>query len=42
MPQRVVDLIEDRAGLRKGLGERLAHADRLAALSGKDECARHG
>ena len=39
--QRRVDLVEDRAGLRKGLGKRLAHADRLAALPRKHECPRH-
>ena len=36
-----VHLVEDGPGLRKGLGQRLAHADGLAALARKDECARH-
>ena len=39
--ERLVDLVEHGLGLRKGIGERLAHADRLAALARKNECARH-
>ncbi len=39
--QRVVHLLEHRPRLRKSLGERLAHADGLAALPRKDERARH-
>ena len=41
LAERLVDLVEHRPRLRKSLGERLAHADGLAALTGKDECARH-
>ena len=39
--QRVVDFLEDFARGRESIGEGLAHADRLAALSGKKECASH-
>ncbi len=39
--ERGIDLGEDGPGRRKCIGERLAHADRLAALAGKDECNRH-
>ncbi len=37
LAERLVDLVEHRARFRKGLGKRLAHADRLAALAGKRE-----
>ena len=40
--QRVVDFLEHFARGRERIGQRLAHADRLAALSGKNECASHG
>jgi hypothetical protein len=39
--QRRIDLVEHRAGGRKGLRQRLAHADRLGTLSWKSECCRH-
>jgi hypothetical protein len=39
VPDRLVHLLEQVAGDAAGLGERLAHADRLAPLAGKDECA---
>ena len=39
--ERVVDLVEHRARRRKGVGQRLAHADRLAALARKHEGCRH-
>ena len=39
--QRVIDFLEDFARGGEGIGQRLAHADRLAALSGKQECASH-
>src|SRR5260370_1096299 len=41
LAERRVDLVEDRACRRKGVGERLAHADRLAALARKYESDRH-
>ena len=37
----LVHLVENGPGLREGIGQGLAHADRLAALPGKNECARH-
>ena len=37
--QRVIDFLENFAGGAAGLGKRLAHADRLAALSRKNKCA---
>ena len=40
-PQRRVDFLKDLPGSGKGVGEPLAHADRLTALAGKDECRRH-
>ena len=39
--QRVVDFLEDLARGRESIGERLAHADRLAALAGEKKCASH-
>jgi len=39
--QRGIDLLEDAGGRREGLGERLTHAHRLAALARKYECDRH-
>ncbi len=39
--QRGIDLLEHRPCLREGLGEGLAHADRLAALPRKDESLPH-
>ena len=39
--ERLVDFGEDLPRRREGVGERLAHADRLAALPGKYECDRH-
>ena len=39
--QRVVDFLEDFARGRERIGQRLAHADGLAALPRKNECARH-
>src|SRR5690606_38743402 len=39
LAERLVDLLKHLAGCRRSLGERLAHADRLAALTRKDECA---
>ena len=39
--ERRVDLVEDGARRGEGLGQRLAHADRLAALPRKHECDRH-
>ena len=36
-----VDLLEHRARRRERIGERLAHADRLATLAGKNERERH-
>ena len=39
LAERLVDLVEHRPGLRKGLGQILAHADGLAALPRKGECA---
>jgi len=41
LAQRIVDLLEDQPRRRQRLGQRLAHADRLRALSRKDECACH-
>ncbi len=41
LAEGVVDLVEYRARLRKGLGERLPHPDRLAALAGECECDGH-
>src|SRR6185437_7257061 len=40
--ERIVYFLENLAGGRERIGERLAHADRLAALTGKNECAHHG
>ena len=39
--QRVIDFLEHFARGREGIGQRLAHADGLAALSGKKKCASH-
>ena len=39
--QRVIDFLEDFARRRERIGQGLAHADGLAALSGKNECASH-
>ena len=39
--ERVIDFVEHRFGLGKSIGESPAHADRLAALTGKYECALH-
>ena len=39
LAERLVHLLEHGAGLPARLGERLAHADRLAPLPRKDECA---
>ena len=38
-PERGVGLLEDGPRLGKGVGERLAHADLLRALPGKQKCA---
>ena len=38
LPQRVVDFLKHLARNRARLGQRLAHADSLAALPRKDEC----
>src|SRR3546814_12234189 len=35
----LVDLLKHFAGVARSLGKRLAHADRLTALTRKDECA---
>ncbi len=40
--ERVVDFLENLASGNERIGERLAHADRLATLSRKDECTHHG
>ena len=40
-PERLVDLLENRARRGKRIGQRLAHADGLAPLAGKDERGRH-
>ena len=42
LAERLVDLLEHVAGRAAGLGERRAHADRLAALPGKKKCAHLG
>ena len=39
--ERRVDLLEHRAGAGEGRGQRLAHADRLAALPREHERSRH-
>ena len=39
--ERRVDLVEHRARGRESFGQRLAHADRLAALARKHEGCRH-
>ena len=39
--ERGIDLLEDRAGGGIGLRQRLAHADRLAALPRKNESGQH-
>src|SRR5690242_11925299 len=39
--QRVVDFLKNGARRRESVGERLAHADGLAALTGENERARH-
>ena len=41
LAERRVDLVEHRARRREGVGKRLAHADRLAALAWKHESDRH-
>ena len=41
LAKRIVDLVKHRPRRRKGLGERLAHTDRLTALAGKYECNGH-
>src|SRR5581483_9814149 len=41
LAQRRVDLVKDGSRRRKGLGERLAHADGLGTLPRKSECCRH-
>ena len=41
LAERRIDLVEHRAGGRKGFGERLAHADRLGPLPRKSKCCRH-
>ena len=41
LAERRVDLVEHRAGGRKSLRQRLAHADRLGTLPWKSECCRH-
>ena len=40
--QRIVDLLKEVPGHRKGLRQPLSHPDGLAALAGKNESARHG
>ena len=40
--QCVVDLLEDLARRREGVGQRLAHANFLRPLAGKNECHAHG
>ena len=40
LAERGIDLLEHRARRREGLGQRLAHADGLAALARKHECRR--
>ena len=39
LPQRIVDFFENLPGNHAGIGQRLAHADRLATLPRKNECA---
>ena len=41
LPERLVNLLEDVARGAARLGQRCAHADRLAALPRKKECAHH-
>jgi hypothetical protein len=41
LAQRLVDFAEDFARDGTGVGQRLAHAHRLAALARKDECPHH-
>jgi hypothetical protein len=41
LSERVIDLFEYGTSRWKGIGKRLAHADILAALAWKDECACH-
>jgi hypothetical protein len=41
LAERRVDLVENRAGSRKRLGQGLAHADRLGALPRKGKCRGH-
>ncbi len=40
-PERRIDFVENLTRRRKGLGQSLAHADRLTALSRKDKRDRH-
>ena len=41
LAERGIDLVEHRARRRERIGQRLAHADGLAALPWKYECRRH-
>jgi hypothetical protein len=41
LAKRRVDFLEHEARGRKGLGQSLAHTDRLTALAGKNESERH-
>ena len=41
LAERGVDLVEDGAGRRIGLGQLGTHADGLTALSGEEECNSH-
>ena len=41
LPERIVDLGQNRAGLRESFRQGLAHADGLRTLSGKNECLGH-
>jgi hypothetical protein len=41
LAERVVDILEHLPRRRKGLGQALAHTDRLSALAGKYESRRH-
>ncbi len=39
--ERGIDFLEHRARRRKGIGQRLAHANGLRSLTGKNECCSH-
>jgi len=41
LPKRCIDLVEHGARHREGVGQRLAHANRLGPLPRKCECCRH-